>query len=92
MEASDIQPSFYQCEAGTRFGFSQHIVPLATEPDLQALNNLYVAAAREEVAVMCLPAPIGASAAIGHLPATITRSTRKDFVPPIPLRSMSAAH
>ncbi|KAG1785086.1 uncharacterized protein HD556DRAFT_1314535 [Suillus plorans] len=92
MEASDVQPSFHQHEAGARFGFSQHIVPRGTEPDLQALNNPYVAAAREKVAATCLPAPIGASAAIRRLPATTTRSTKKDFVPPIPLRSTSAAH
>ncbi|KAG2051374.1 hypothetical protein BDR06DRAFT_973891 [Suillus hirtellus] len=92
IEASDVQPSFHQFEAGARFGFSQHIIPPGTEPDLQVLNNPYVAAARKKVATMCLPAPIGASAVIRCLPATTTRSTKKNFVPPIPLRSMSAAH
>ncbi|KAG1903186.1 uncharacterized protein F5891DRAFT_978212 [Suillus fuscotomentosus] len=75
MEASDIQSSFHQHEAGA--SFSQHIVPPGTEPDLQALNNPYVATAREKVATMCLP-------------AITTRSTKKDFVPPIPSRSTSA--
>ncbi|KAG0698027.1 hypothetical protein DFH29DRAFT_1082051 [Suillus ampliporus] len=39
LEAADDRPSFHQCEAGTRFGFSQSIVPPGTEPDLQVLNN-----------------------------------------------------
>ncbi|KAG2336848.1 hypothetical protein BDR05DRAFT_1005494 [Suillus weaverae] len=91
MEASAIQPNFHQCEAGTRFGFSQHIVPLGTESDLQALNNPYVTAAREKVATS-LPAPIGASVVIGHLPAATTTSAKKYFVPPIHSRSTSAAH
>ncbi|KAG2360179.1 hypothetical protein BDR07DRAFT_1487298 [Suillus spraguei] len=80
MEVSDIQPSFYQCEAGTRFGFSQHIIPLGTEPDLQVLNNPYVAESREKVATTYLPIPIGISAVIGHLPATTTTSTKKNIM------------
>ena len=45
-------PVFHQCPAESdRFGFSatpQHIVPLGTEPDLQALNNPYIAATRRD--------------------------------------------
>ncbi|KAG2045818.1 hypothetical protein BDR06DRAFT_977932 [Suillus hirtellus] len=48
MKVSDVQPSFYQREAGARFGFSQYIIPLGTEPNLQVLNNPYMAAAREK--------------------------------------------
>ncbi|KAG0694393.1 hypothetical protein DFH29DRAFT_880743 [Suillus ampliporus] len=43
------QPTFSQREAGGRYGFSPPIVPIVppgTEPDLQALNNPFVAAAR----------------------------------------------
>ncbi|KAG1898434.1 uncharacterized protein F5891DRAFT_1279433 [Suillus fuscotomentosus] len=41
------QPIFLQQEAGGRYGFSPPIVPAGTEPDLQALNNSFVAAAKK---------------------------------------------
>ncbi|KAG1843263.1 hypothetical protein DFJ58DRAFT_844371, partial [Suillus subalutaceus] len=51
-----IKPSAYfsQREAGGRYGFSPPIVPPSTEPDLQALNNSFVAASKERHA---LPVP-----------------------------------
>ncbi|KAG2109534.1 hypothetical protein DEU56DRAFT_920304 [Suillus clintonianus] len=102
LETADDRPSFHQCEAGTRFGFSQSIVPPGTEPDLQVLNNPYVAAARANVATTCLPAPITPAnqisvpplpsrTAIKYLPAAITVSAKQDFAPPVPSRSTSAA-
>ncbi|KAG1841787.1 hypothetical protein DFJ58DRAFT_732290 [Suillus subalutaceus] len=51
VEPPNLQPSFVHREAGARFGFSQFIVPPGTEPDLQALNNPFVAAAREKQAL-----------------------------------------
>ncbi|KAG2104743.1 uncharacterized protein F5147DRAFT_654393 [Suillus discolor] len=41
------QPTFFQQEAGGRYRFSPPIVPAGTEPDLQALNNSFVAAAKK---------------------------------------------
>ncbi|KAG2149236.1 hypothetical protein DEU56DRAFT_908935 [Suillus clintonianus] len=38
---------FLQCKDGGQFGFSQPIVPPGTEPDLQTLNNSFIAAAKE---------------------------------------------
>ncbi|KAG0700643.1 hypothetical protein DFH29DRAFT_1070019 [Suillus ampliporus] len=101
LEAAADRPSFHQCETGTRFGFSQSIVPPGTEPDLQVLNNPYMAAARENVAMTSLPAPITPAnqipvpplpsrTAIKYLPAATTVSAKQDFVPPVPSRSTSA--
>ncbi|KAG2086079.1 uncharacterized protein F5147DRAFT_781785 [Suillus discolor] len=48
-ELMDDQPTFSQREAGGRYGFSPPIVPIVppgTEPDLQALNNPFMANAR----------------------------------------------
>jgi hypothetical protein len=39
------QPQLSLRQVGGRFGFSPPIVPPGTEPDLQALNNSFVAAA-----------------------------------------------
>jgi len=41
-------PNFHSQATGGRFGFHEpaHIVPPGTEPDLQALNNLYIAEKR----------------------------------------------
>ncbi|KAG2157191.1 hypothetical protein DEU56DRAFT_905855 [Suillus clintonianus] len=47
MESGSNKPTFLQCEDGGRFGFSQPIVPPGTEPDLQMLNNSFIAAAKE---------------------------------------------
>ncbi|KAG0703854.1 hypothetical protein DFH29DRAFT_998102 [Suillus ampliporus] len=47
MESGSNKPTFLQREDGGRFGFSQPIVPPGTEPDLQMLNNSFIAAARE---------------------------------------------
>ncbi|KAG2074018.1 hypothetical protein BDR04DRAFT_1151455 [Suillus decipiens] len=47
----NLQPSFIHHEVGAHFGFSQFIIPPGTKPDLQALNNPYVAAAREKQAL-----------------------------------------
>ncbi|KAG0691594.1 hypothetical protein DFH29DRAFT_1010693 [Suillus ampliporus] len=102
LEAAADRPSFHQCETGTRFGFSQSIVPPGTEPDLQVLNNPYMAAARENVAMTSLPAPITPTnqisvpplpsrTVIKYLPAATTVSAKQDFVPPVPSRSTSAA-
>jgi hypothetical protein len=44
MEVSN-QPQLSLRQVGGRFGFSPPIVPPGTEPDLQALNNSFVAAA-----------------------------------------------
>lgn len=41
------QPTFLQREAGGQYRFSPPIVPAGTEPDLQALNNSFVAAAKK---------------------------------------------
>ncbi|KAG2146608.1 uncharacterized protein EDB93DRAFT_1250891 [Suillus bovinus] len=46
VETVSSQPIFLQCKDGRQFGFSQPIVPPGTEPDLQVLNNLFVAAAK----------------------------------------------
>ncbi|KAG0695456.1 hypothetical protein DFH29DRAFT_880027 [Suillus ampliporus] len=43
---SNLQPTFAQWEAGGRYRFSPPIIPPGTEPDLQALNNSFVAAAK----------------------------------------------
>ncbi|KAG1856597.1 hypothetical protein C8R48DRAFT_775998 [Suillus tomentosus] len=51
VDASNTQPTFSHCQPGGRFGFAQSIVPPGTEPDLQALNNPFVAAAREKRAL-----------------------------------------
>ncbi|KAG1895578.1 uncharacterized protein F5891DRAFT_1194100 [Suillus fuscotomentosus] len=50
-DASNTQPTFSHRQPGGRFGFAQSIVPPGTEPDLQALNNPFVAAAREKRAL-----------------------------------------
>lgn len=46
VETVSSQPIFLQCKDGRQFGFSQPIVPPGTEPDLQALNNSFIAAAK----------------------------------------------
>ncbi|KAG2056651.1 hypothetical protein BDR06DRAFT_1005945 [Suillus hirtellus] len=46
VETVSSQPVFLQREDGGWFGFSQPIIPPGTEPDLQVLNNLFVAAAK----------------------------------------------
>ncbi|KAG1875907.1 hypothetical protein C8R48DRAFT_768761 [Suillus tomentosus] len=46
IETVKSQPAFIQCEDGGQFGFSLPIVPPGMEPDLQALNNSFVAAAK----------------------------------------------
>ncbi|KAG2120255.1 hypothetical protein DEU56DRAFT_760851 [Suillus clintonianus] len=45
-ELLNSQPTFTQREAHGRYRFSPPIVPPGTEPDLQALNNSFVAAAK----------------------------------------------
>ncbi|KAG1756965.1 hypothetical protein EDB19DRAFT_1822171 [Suillus lakei] len=45
-ELSNSQPTFAQWEAHGRYRFSPPIVPPGTEPDLQVLNNSFVAAAK----------------------------------------------
>jgi hypothetical protein len=90
VESSNSQPSFIHHEAGAQFGFSQFgfslfIVPPCTEPDLQALNNPYMAAAREKQALSAGLDPTG------HLPAVATTAAKKYLAPPVPLRSMLVA-
>ncbi|KAG1855879.1 hypothetical protein C8R48DRAFT_776247 [Suillus tomentosus] len=51
VDASNTQPTFSHRQPGGRFGFVQSIVPPGMEPDLQALNNPFVAAAREKCAL-----------------------------------------
>ncbi|KAG1768237.1 hypothetical protein EV702DRAFT_1203321 [Suillus placidus] len=46
LEASNNQPTFVQCDVGGQYRFSPPIVPPGTEPDLQALNNPFMAAAK----------------------------------------------
>ncbi|KAG1890594.1 uncharacterized protein F5891DRAFT_1212751 [Suillus fuscotomentosus] len=46
LETSNNQPTFIQREVGQRYRFSPPVVPPGTEPDLQALNNPFVAAAK----------------------------------------------
>ncbi|KAG1789204.1 uncharacterized protein HD556DRAFT_1447264 [Suillus plorans] len=46
LEALNNQPAFVQREVGGHYEFSPPIVPPGTEPDLQALNNSFVAAAK----------------------------------------------
>ncbi|KAG1851433.1 hypothetical protein DFJ58DRAFT_728874 [Suillus subalutaceus] len=46
LEALNNQPTFVQREVGGQYGFCPPIVPPGTEPDLQALNNSFVAAAK----------------------------------------------
>ncbi|KAG1719320.1 hypothetical protein EDB19DRAFT_1973382 [Suillus lakei] len=45
-ELSNSQPTFAQQEAHGRYRFSPPIVPPGTEPDLQALNNSFMATAK----------------------------------------------
>ncbi|KAG2047870.1 hypothetical protein BDR06DRAFT_976395 [Suillus hirtellus] len=52
--APNLQLSFTHHEAGAQFGFSPFIVAPGTEPDLQALNNSYITAAREKQALSIL--------------------------------------
>lgn len=86
VEPPNLQPSFIHRGAGAHFGFSQFIVPPGTEPDLQALNNPYVAAAREKEA---LSAGLDLT---GHLPTAATTTANQYLAPPVPLRSTLAAH
>jgi hypothetical protein len=85
VESPNPQPSFIHHEAGARFGFSPFIVPPGTEPDLQALNNPYMAAAREKQALSAGLDPTG------HLPAVATIAANKYLAPPVPSRSMLVA-
>ncbi|KAG2148853.1 hypothetical protein DEU56DRAFT_926477 [Suillus clintonianus] len=75
-EAPNLQPRLVHHEAGARFGFAQHIVPPGTEPDLQALNNSYVAAAREK---QTSSATLGTT---GHLPIAVVTSENQHSVVP----------
>ncbi|KAG2127096.1 hypothetical protein DEU56DRAFT_958832 [Suillus clintonianus] len=75
-EAPNLQPRLVHREAGARFGFAQHIVPPGTEPDLQALNNSYVAAAREK---QTSSATLGTT---GHLPIAVVTSENQHSVVP----------
>ncbi|KAG2047668.1 hypothetical protein BDR06DRAFT_1013678 [Suillus hirtellus] len=51
VNALNTQPTFSHCQPGGWFGFAQSIVPPSMEPDLQALNNPFVAATREKCAL-----------------------------------------
>ncbi|KAG2134543.1 hypothetical protein DEU56DRAFT_756969 [Suillus clintonianus] len=44
LDVSNMHPAFSHRQSGSWFGFMQPIVPPGTEPDLQVLNNPYVAA------------------------------------------------
>lgn len=82
--APNLQPSFTHHEAGARFGFSPFIVPPGTEPDLQAINNPYVAAAREKQAL---------SAGLDNTRLVPTAATlANQYLMPVPSRTMSVAH
>ncbi|KAG2117580.1 hypothetical protein DEU56DRAFT_919038 [Suillus clintonianus] len=59
-----------------RGSHSKHIVPPGTEPDLQALNNSYVAAAREK---QTSSATLGTT---GHLPIAVVTSENQHSVVP----------
>ncbi|KAG1906633.1 uncharacterized protein F5891DRAFT_1182042 [Suillus fuscotomentosus] len=50
-DASNTQPTFSHRQPGGWFSFVQSIIPPGTEPNLQALNNPFVAAAREKHAL-----------------------------------------
>ncbi|KAG2109552.1 uncharacterized protein F5147DRAFT_772860 [Suillus discolor] len=82
--APNLQPSFTHHEAGTQFGFSPFIIPPGTEPDLQALNNPYVAAAREKQAL---------SAGLDNARLVPTAATlANQYLTPVPSRTMLVAH
>ncbi|KAG2056813.1 hypothetical protein BDR06DRAFT_969821 [Suillus hirtellus] len=55
VDALNMQPTFSHHQPGGQFGFAQSIIPPGTEPDLQALNNPFVAATREKCALCLLP-------------------------------------
>ncbi|KAG2059586.1 hypothetical protein BDR06DRAFT_967638 [Suillus hirtellus] len=46
IETVKSQPTFIQCKDSRQFGFSPPIVPPGMDPDLQALNNLFMATAK----------------------------------------------
>ncbi|KAG2094409.1 uncharacterized protein F5147DRAFT_779012 [Suillus discolor] len=71
VETVSSQPIFLQREDGGRFGLSQPIVPPGTEPDLQVLNNSFVAAAKATCvasnASQCQLSVSASNTAGGHL-------------------------
>ncbi|KAG2123538.1 hypothetical protein BD769DRAFT_1389162 [Suillus cothurnatus] len=83
VDASNTQPIFSHHQPGGWFGFAQSIIPPGMEPNLQALNNPFVAAAREKHAQSVSLDPNR------HLLPTAT-SRNNDLVQPAPSKSRSS--
>ncbi|KAG2133727.1 hypothetical protein DEU56DRAFT_950499 [Suillus clintonianus] len=78
LDVSNMHPAFSHRQSGSRFGFAQPIVPPGTEPDLQVLNNPYVAAASEHRARLASLDPTT------RLPPTTVTSGNNDSAQPAP--------
>ncbi|KAG2091186.1 uncharacterized protein F5147DRAFT_657970 [Suillus discolor] len=80
-DASNTQPTFSHRQPGGRFGFAQSIIPPSMEPDLQALNNPFVAAAREKRAL---------SVSLDRRLLPTATSRNNDLAQPAPSKSRSS--
>ncbi|KAG1905172.1 uncharacterized protein F5891DRAFT_1183887 [Suillus fuscotomentosus] len=78
-----MQPTFSHCQLGGRFGFAQSIIPPSTEPNLQALNNPFVAATREKCA-------LSVSLDLNRRLLPTATSRNNDLAQPAPSKSRSS--
>ncbi|KAG0694253.1 hypothetical protein DFH29DRAFT_1006512 [Suillus ampliporus] len=97
LEASNYQPAFIQRDVGGRYGFAPPIVPPGTEPDLQALNNSFVAAAKGVSEQRALSAShdsclVAANALERRLPAAASSNLSQRVLLEPSIVNLSGAH